>query len=146
MKHYIFLVLLAVAALGACKKKSDRPATTMSVTVNGDSAFTTTNVVTDNQGNGTVYISGISSATNERVDLAITGFTEGAKAYYIDYRGTGGNINGNTGKYTKGSNLTEARTGNIYVTSVTGNTITGSFNLYSNQQTNINGTFTAAKK
>ena len=143
MKNFLYALVL-LFTLAACKKHSDRPAVWMTMLLNSDTAWTTTNVSTDNQNSGNVYITGTNSATNEQISLAISGFVEGKKAYYIDYRGVGGNITGNTGTYSKGSGLLYASTGNIFVTSVTGNTINGSFDLYLPNQ-HINGFFTAAK-
>lgn len=116
----------------------------MTMAINTDTVWKTTELTTDNQNNGVVYITGTNAATDEKISLTINNFVESKKAYYIDYRGVGGNVNGNMAAYSKGSSLYYASTGNIYVTSVTGNAINGTFDLFMPSQ-RINGVFTAAK-
>jgi hypothetical protein len=141
---YLSLLLILFVCFAACKKKSSGPATTMTVLIEGDTAWTTNTLVTTNQNDGTVYITAINKAANEQLALAMSSFVEGTKSYHIDYRGTGGNIYGNTGSYTQGSNIYDGRTGYINVTAVTNNTIIGSF-AFSTDKGNVTGNFTAAE-
>ena len=117
----------------------------MTVILDGTTLWTVNSVSTNNQGNGTVYITGTNKDKNESLSLAISGFIKGKKSYSIDYRGTGGNIYGNTGTYSQGSNLYDARSGYINVTSVVNNAITGSFGL-TTAKGGITGSFVAAEK
>jgi hypothetical protein len=144
MKKLIIPILTVLLAAGACKKKSDPPLpTTMTMVVNNDTLWTSTNVDTDNKDMGTVYIKGTSTDGNESLDLALSGFTNRKGTFVVDYRGTGGNINGNTGMYRKGSEAIMARAGRIVVTEVTETLINGTYDLYY-LQTNFKGSFVAS--
>jgi hypothetical protein len=142
MKKLIIPVLTVLLAAGACKKKSDPLPTTFIMVVNNDTLWTSTNVDTDNKDMGTVYIRGTSTDGNESLDLTISGFTNRKGTFVVDYRGTGGNINGNTGMYRKGSEAIMARAGRIIVTEVSETLIKGTYDLYY-QQTNFKGAFVA---
>jgi len=142
MKKLIIPVLTVLLAAGACKKKSDPLPTTITMVVNNDTLWTSTNVDTDNKDMGTVYIKGTSKDGNESLDLTISGFTNRKGTFVVDYRGTGGNINGNTGMYRKGSEAIMARAGRIIVTEVSETLIKGTYDLYY-LQTNFKGSFVA---
>lgn len=142
MKKLIIPVFAILLAAGACKKKSDPLPTTITMVVNNDTLWTSTNVDTDNKDMGTVYIKGTSTDGNESLDLALSGFTNRKGTFVVDYRGTGGNINGNTGMYRKGSEAIMARAGRIIVTEVSETLITGTYDLYY-LQTNFKGSFVA---
>jgi hypothetical protein len=142
MKKLIIPVFAILLAAGACKKKSDPLPTTITMVVNNDTLWTSTNVDTDNKDMGTVYIKGTSTDGNESLDLALSGFTNRKGTFVVDYRGTGGNINGNTGMYRKGSEAIMARAGRIVVTEVSETLITGTYDLYY-LQTNFKGSFVA---
>ena len=142
MKKLIIPVFTVLLAAGACKKKSDPLPTTMTMVVNNDTLWTSTNVDTDNKDMGTVYITGTSTDGNESLDLTISGFTNRKGTFVVDYRGPGGNINGNTGMYRKGSEAIMARAGRIVVTEVSETLINGTYDLYY-LQTNFKGSFVA---
>jgi len=143
MKHLIIPILIVLLAALACNKKSDPPLpTTMTMIVNNDTLWTTTKVTTDNKNKGIVYIKGTSADGNESLDLAISDFANRKNTFIVDYRGTGGNINGNTGLYRKGSEAIMARAGRIVVTEVSETLITGTYDLFY-LQTNFKGTFVA---
>lgn len=142
MKKLIIPVLTVLLVAGACKKKSDPLPTTITMVVNNDTLWTSTNVDTDNKDMGTVYIRGNSTDGNESLDLTISGFTNRKGTFVVDYRGIGGNINGNTGMYRKGSEAIMARAGRIIVTEVSETLITGTYDLYY-LQTNFKGSFVA---
>ena len=146
MTRYLLAILIpAIMVVSACKKKSDPLPTTMTFFLDKDSLWTTKNVVTDASTAGTVYITGTSPDGSQSLDIALTGFTGGKKTYTVDYRGTGGNITGNTGMYRNGSNSIMARTGKIVITEVGNNVMKGTFDLYY-QQSNFKGSFTAPLK
>jgi len=146
MKQLIIPILLLMVLAGvACKKKSDPLPTTMTFGLNKDTLWTTTDVTTDNQNAGTVYISAKSSDGSKSMDIALSGYTGGKKIFYVDYRGPGGNINGNTGLYRDGSYSIMARTGKITITEVTGPIMKGTFDLTYNRD-NFTGSFTAPSK
>ncbi len=146
MNKYVALLILAVIFFAtACKKKSTPLPTSMIVVLDKDTAFTTTSVTTDNQNNGTLYITGKSADGTRSLDIAITGYTGSKKTFVVDYRGVGGNINGNTGLYRDGSSSIISRAGNIMITEVGGDLIKGTFDFYY-LQNNFKGTFTAPAK
>lgn len=142
MKNLLTISLLSFLYFTACKKKSDPLPTTITMVVNNDTLWTSTRVTTDNKNTGTVYIKGISTDGNESLDLTLSGFANKSNTFIVDYRGTGGNINGNTGMYRKGSEAIMARAGRIIITKVTETLITGTYDLYY-LQTNFKGTFVA---
>lgn len=151
MKKFTSALLCAtIAALFlltiSCKKKKTDPLpTAMTMVVNDDTVWTTTKVVTDASNAPTIYIKGTSPDGAESLSLAISGYKGAKGTFLVDYRGTGGNIYGNTAMYLQGSNAIEARTGKIVITSATETLITGTFDMYY-QQTNFKGTFTAPAK
>ena len=142
MKKLLLPLILMIIAVSACQKKSDPLPTTITMVVNNDTLWTSTRVTTDNKNTGTVYIKGTSADGNESIDLTISGFANKKNTLVVDYRGTGGNINGNTGMYRKGSEAIMARAGRIIVTEVTDKLITGTYDLYY-LQTNFKGSFVA---
>jgi len=144
-KHLSAILLVAIAGLTACKKKEAALPTTMTFVLDKDTLWTTTNVVTDASTAGTAYITGTSKDGTQSLDIALSGFTGGKKTYTVDYRGAGGNINGNTGMYRNGSSSIMARTGKIVITEVANNVMKGTFDLYY-QQSNFKGSFTAPLK
>jgi hypothetical protein len=146
MRYYITLCILALSlAATSCKKKTTPLPTTMTFVLDKDTLWTTTNVQTDNKNNGTVYINAVSSDGQESLDITLSGYTGAKKTFLVDYRGTGGNINGNTGMYRNGTDAIMARAGKIVITSVSDELITGTFDLFY-LQTNFKGSFTAPAK
>lgn len=150
MKKFTSALLCAtIAALFlvtiSCKKKTDPLPTAMTMVLNNDTVWTTTKVVTDASNAPTIYIKGTSPDGAEGLSLAISGYKGTKGTFLVDYRGTGGNIYGNTAMYQQGANAIEARTGKIVITSATETLITGTFDMYF-QQTNFKGTFTAPTK
>ena len=139
---YTIILLLAFVA---CKKKSEPLPTAMTFVLDKDSLWTTTNVTTDNQNTGLVFIRGTSKDGTETLDIAISGFKADKGTFMVDYRGPGGNITGNTGMYKKGVNTIMASTGKIVITSVTDQVINGTFDFFY-LQTNFKGAFTAPAK
>jgi major membrane immunogen (membrane-anchored lipoprotein) len=144
-KYLLAIMLPLIVASTGCKKKKDPLPTTMTFVMDKDTLWTTNNVVTDASTPGTVYITGTSKDGSQSLDIALTGFTGGKKTYTIDYRGTGGNITGNTGQYRNGSNSTMARTGKIVITEVANDVMKGTFDMYY-LQSNFTGSFTAPLK
>jgi hypothetical protein len=143
MNKYLSIGLFcSILALGACKKKSAPLPTAMTVIVDADTAFVTTNVVTDNRSGSTIYITGKSSDGSQSLDITLSGYTANKKTFVVDYRGVGGNINGNIGLYRNGSTSVISRAGKIIITEVGNSVIKGTFDLYY-LQTNIKGSFTA---
>lgn len=143
MRKYLALLMLAlIFTTAACKKKKDKLPTTMTVVVDKDTVWTTSNVTTDASNAGIIFISATSGDGNGSMDISLSNYNGAKGTFLVDYRGPGGNITGNTGTYRKGNEVTNARTGKIVVTAVTGTLITGTFNLYYSQ-TNITGSFSA---
>lgn len=146
MTKYLSAILLpAIVCTTACKKKEPALPTTMTFVMDKDTLWTTTDVVTDASTPGTAYITGKSKDGTQSLDIALTGFTGGKKTYLVDYRGVGGNVNGNTGMYRNGSNSIMARTGKIVITEVANNVMKGTFDFYY-LQSNFTGSFTAPLK
>lgn len=145
--NYIAATVAAITSLviilnAGCKKKGgDNLPVTLSATITKDSAFTTTNVTTTNEGNGTVYIVA-KGGYDQEIDMALTGVTGTKQTFKIDYRGVGGNITGNTLQYRKGSTSFMTTFGQMQVTSVSGNLMYGTFSAHFDY-TDVEGTFTA---
>jgi len=114
----------------------------MTLVMGKDTLWTTTNVVTDNQNAGTVYINGTSPDGSQSLDITLSGFTSSKKTYTVDYRGPGGNMTGNTGHYRNGSTSMMARTGKITITDVSAELMKGTYDFYY-LQSNFRGTFAA---
>ncbi len=130
-------------AVSACKKNEETtPAGDMLVMINKDTAFVTTDVKASITSTNTLYITGKSRDDDKKVSMTLSDYQRKKGNFLIDYRGTGGNIYGNTGQYFEGSNLTEARAGGIVITEVKGGLIKGNFTFYY-QNTEIHGSFTS---
>lgn len=146
-KTLITCSVISLLVVAACKKKDNSPSlpTTMTVVVNKDTAWTSTNVTTDNKNTGTVYITGKSPDGNSSMELTISGYDGTKKTYTIDYRGPGGNIYGNLAQYKDDTSFVVSRSGRIVITGVTQTMISGTFKMYY-LQTEINGSFEAPVK
>lgn len=138
----VIIALGLATVVFSCKKKEEQIPVTLTAKITYDSAFTTTNVRTDNQNNGIVYLTA-KGGNDQEIKIMLSDFVEAKKTYLIDYRGTGGNITGNTLMYRKGSNAVMARGGSVRVTEVTNKTFTATYSSYF-QGVDITGTFTAA--
>jgi len=114
----------------------------MSVLVNGDSTWTTTNVSTQNMGNGVVYITGISADGVNSVSLDIINYTAHNASYGIQNTGTGINANSSSANYQYGIFGGTAVSGSISISGYSGKTIQGSFD-FADTKNHLTGTFTA---
>lgn len=142
MKTFIpVIALVFIALLPACNKDDSKLPTAMTVKVNGDTAFVTTNVTTNARTANLLYITGTSTDGNQKVELGLSKYAGSIGTFVIDRRG----LDGSTGYYRNSGTITEAQNGSIKVTDVSAGVIKGTFDLYY-QSTRIVGSFTAPQK
>lgn len=142
MKTIIPIIALFLAALfTACKKKEAALPTSMTVVVDDDTAFVTTNVTTDNESNSPLYINSTSTDGKQRFNITISNFQNKKGTFDIDYHG----YTITTAQYFNGGNLSTATTGGIVISAVEDGVIKGYFTIYA-QQIKITGSFTAPQK
>ena len=139
MKKTFIIITMFLFAASACKKK---PAvyTSMTVTVNGDSTWTTNNVTMENLNNA-VYINGTNAAMNKEVTLVLKQYEPGSHTYLMGNIGSLPGINQSQAVYQYGSNAAPSQGGQIVVTNSTTTTIHGSFDFEASGH--ITGTFIA---
>ena len=138
-KPYLLFLLLSVIFFSACKKASTPVKTTMTLYFNGDSSWTSSNVTTQNDGSGTVYITGNSADGNNSLALDIGDYRAGNATYTIASINT---PHGSFASYETVGTAYAAVSGQIVVTDYSTNTIQGSFS-FTSAKANISGTFTA---
>ena len=142
--HRLLFPMLVLLMLSACKKSD--PTYTMSINVNGNPGWTTTNISSQNFGNGLVYITGTSSDGNDVVVLSVYGYREGIATYTLHNSAYYNTLNPDISfaTYQDGINVDGSLTGQVIVSADNTNSIQGSFDFYGSS-THVTGTFTAPK-
>jgi hypothetical protein len=135
------LLLLVLTAFVSCKKKS-QIYTTMTVQVSGDSAWTTTDVTTENDNNEIVYISGYDDSSDKTISLTLNGYEPGNRTYIINTPGSVPASNQSQALYTSGGIGSSANSGQIVITNTTTKVLMGTFN-FDGGKIQVSGTFSA---
>lgn len=141
----LFFASAGILTIAACGKKNAALPTDFRMKYNKDTIMVTNNVTIDDKKTGTIYITAQTADGVHTMELALTGYKGVRGSFAVDYRGPGGNMTGNTGKYTKGTYVIVARSGSINVTGVSGGLIKGNFTLFY-QNDEWRGTFAAPEK
>mgnify|MGYP001810747949 CR=1 FL=1 len=126
----LFLATAGLLSAVACGKKEAALPTDFRLKYNKDTIMVTSNVSTDNKNTGTIYITARTSDGAQTMELAISGYKGVRGSFGVDYRGPGGNMTGNTGRYSTATTTSMARSGTISITEVSGGLIKGNFTLF----------------
>lgn len=139
----IIIALLALCIISYCKKSASVPVT-LSVKANNEQEWKTSDVTTNNEGNGVVSITGATTDGSKLVVLNIATYRDGRATYTINqtyYYAVAGT---NSASYQDDSVIVQSITGIINVTSDNTNSIGGNF-AFDGPTGHVSGTFTAAK-
>jgi hypothetical protein len=140
----IFLLLLLLPfAFTACKKKAINYSS-FTLYYKGDSSWTSTDVTTSKQTDGSIIIDATNGATNETVSFTLVDYREGRKTYYIGTGTIPGYSYGSSAYYDSTGYRTTASGGQVAITGYTDHTMDGSFDFVSNK-VHLSGSFKAPK-
>lgn len=143
LKKYFYLAIFVPLLFAACKK--DKTVyTSMTLFVNGDSTWTTTDVSVSTQSDGSVLVYGKYSPTYETISLTLADYRDGRKTYYIGSGTVPGYAYGSSAVYNYSTSILNANGGNIAVTDLTAHTMNGTFDFY-DSKLHVTGYFKSPK-
>lgn len=136
------IVLCSILLCCACKKPAQVHTFGNVVLVIGANDTIRLNTVSARKGGATEVYINATGTNNRKVDLILWNYQDGRHNYNIDYRGAGTNINGSALHYTDYYEVFWAKDGVISVTDFDDQSISGTFNVVTNNNT-YRGTFIA---